>query len=178
VRGAPRGLGAAAPQLKGPRQWARPRRPLPRPPTQPPPTTPRSKEETRFLNKIEAQKGYEAGSSIGLVEDEHEAGGLGGGLRAGGGGGGGPGGGGFTQAQLLKVSQAESLVEERDTEIRKVGAGGGAGGGAGRGPHGSPVTGRAWPPDGPTPGGWRPGGSPSVLRGNGGAKWRKTQRAN
>ncbi|GBF92946.1 hypothetical protein Rsub_05782 [Raphidocelis subcapitata] len=70
------------------------------------------KEETRFLNKIEAQKGYEAGSSIGLVEEERDGGGPGGG------GGGGPG--GFTQAQLLKVSQAESLVEERDTEIRKV----------------------------------------------------------
>ncbi|KAI8470175.1 MAG: hypothetical protein J3K34DRAFT_458972 [Monoraphidium minutum] len=65
------------------------------------------KEETRFLNKIEAQKGYEAGSSIGLVEDD-------------GGGGGGLGDPGFTQAQLMKMSQAEALIEERDTEIRKV----------------------------------------------------------
>jgi hypothetical protein len=48
------------------------------------------KEETRFLNKMEAQKGLAAGSSIGLVEDE------------------GPGGGGerdpgFTESQIQKV---------------------------------------------------------------------------
>lgn len=49
------------------------------------------KEETRFLNKMEAQKGLAAGSSIGLVEDE------------------GPGGAvtdpGFTETQLMKVRQ-------------------------------------------------------------------------
>lgn len=28
------------------------------------------KEETRFLNKMEQQKGFAAGSSIGLIEDE------------------------------------------------------------------------------------------------------------
>lgn len=75
-------------------------------------TTPTDrKEETRFLNKIEAQKGLEKGSSIGLIEDERE-----------------PAPGvitdpGFTQAQLMKVSQAESVIEERDQEIRKVGVG-------------------------------------------------------
>eukprot|EP00877_Chromochloris_zofingiensis_P010271 jgi/Chrzof1/5498/Cz16g05150.t1 len=65
------------------------------------------KEETRFLNKIEAQKGYEKGSSIGLVEDE----------SAGPAGTSDP---GFTEMQLQKVSQAEALIEERDIEIRKV----------------------------------------------------------
>lgn len=49
------------------------------------------KEETRFLNKIEAQKGYEKGSSIGLVEDE----------SAGPAGTSDP---GFTEMQLQKVS--------------------------------------------------------------------------
>ncbi|KAI8474871.1 MAG: Qa-snare protein, Tlg2/Syntaxin16-family [Monoraphidium minutum] len=68
------------------------------------------KEETRFLNKIEAQRGYEAGSSIGLVEDE----------GAGGGGDAAAADPGFTQAQLTRMSQAEALIEERDTEIRKV----------------------------------------------------------
>lgn len=32
------------------------------------------KEETRFLNKMEAQKGLAAGSSIGLIEDEGHGG--------------------------------------------------------------------------------------------------------
>lgn len=31
------------------------------------------KEETRFLNKMEQQKGFAAGSSIGLIEDEGHA---------------------------------------------------------------------------------------------------------
>eukprot|EP00878_Enallax_costatus_P020334 GHUV01021487.1.p1 GENE.GHUV01021487.1~~GHUV01021487.1.p1 ORF type:complete len:263 (+),score=69.75 GHUV01021487.1:371-1159(+) len=64
------------------------------------------KEETRFLNKMEAQKGLAAGSSIGLIEDEQ------------------PGGAvtdpGFTETQLMKVSQAEALIEERDAEIVKI----------------------------------------------------------
>lgn len=62
---------------------------------------------------MEAQRGYEAGSSLGLVEEDEgpPAGGLGGG------GGGGP---GLTQAQLQRVALAEGLVEERDTEIKKV----------------------------------------------------------
>eukprot|EP00879_Flechtneria_rotunda_P010105 GHRR01010563.1.p1 GENE.GHRR01010563.1~~GHRR01010563.1.p1 ORF type:complete len:308 (+),score=91.35 GHRR01010563.1:249-1172(+) len=64
------------------------------------------KEETRFLNKMEAQKGLAAGSSIGLIEDE----GTGGAFTD-------P---GFTETQLQKVSQAEALVEERDEEIRKI----------------------------------------------------------
>lgn len=67
------------------------------------------KEETRFLNKIEAQKGYEKGSSIGLIEDEKEGTAVA--VTD-------P---GFTQAQLMKVSQAEVLIEERDMEIKKVG---------------------------------------------------------
>lgn len=67
------------------------------------------KEETRFLNKMEAQRGYERGSSIGLIEDE--------GPGPSGGGGADP---GFTQAQVLKASQAEALADERDQEIRKV----------------------------------------------------------
>lgn len=57
---------------------------------------------------MEAQRGYEAGSSIGLIEDEPPPGGGGGGEL------------GFTQVQLLKASQAEGLVEERDIEIRKA----------------------------------------------------------
>eukprot|EP00775_Hariotina_reticulata_P011097 gene11097-11251_t len=65
------------------------------------------KEETRFLNKMEAQKGLAAGSSIGLIEDE----------AAGAAAAGDP---GFTETQLMKVSQAEALIEERDEEIRKV----------------------------------------------------------
>lgn len=63
------------------------------------------KEETRFLNKIESQKGMELGSSCGLVEDDQP-------LNMSD-----P---GFTEAQLQKVSQAETLIEERDEEIRKV----------------------------------------------------------
>lgn len=50
------------------------------------------KQETRFLNKMEAQKGLAAGSSIGLVEDEGP-----------GGGGASAGDPGFTESQLMKV---------------------------------------------------------------------------
>lgn len=64
------------------------------------------KEETRFLNKMEAQKGLAAGSSIGLIEDEGHA--LGASDP------------GFTESQIQKVSQAEVLIEERDEEIRKI----------------------------------------------------------
>lgn len=64
------------------------------------------KEETRFLNKMEAQKGLEQGSSIGIVEEE---GGRGDAVDA-----------AFTEMQLMKVGQSETLVEERDEEIRKV----------------------------------------------------------
>lgn len=72
------------------------------------------KEETRFLNKIEAQRGYEKGSSIGIIEDEGFGAAAAGGsqpstLDL-----------GFTQAQIMKMSQAESMVEERDQEIKKV----------------------------------------------------------
>ncbi len=55
------------------------------------------KEETRFLNKMEAQKGLAAGSSIGLVEDD-----AGGGLGAGD-----P---GFTEAQIQKARDAAAAV--------------------------------------------------------------------
>jgi hypothetical protein len=63
---------------------------------------------------MEAQKGYEQGSSLALAEGE----------RGGSGGGAGEGGAagepGFTQAQVQKVSHAEAMIEERETEIRKV----------------------------------------------------------
>jgi syntaxin 16 len=48
------------------------------------------KEETRFLNKMEAQKGLAAGSSIGLIEEEGAAGGVFADP-------------GFTETQLMKV---------------------------------------------------------------------------
>ena len=91
------------------------------------------REQTRFLNKVEQQRGYEAGSSIGLVEEEKTSAGAAAAAAFGGGGAGGAGGGGgmgsFTQAQLLRAAQAEALVEERDTEIRKVRRERGAGAG-------------------------------------------------
>ncbi|GLC43807.1 hypothetical protein PLESTB_000910000 [Pleodorina starrii] len=67
------------------------------------------REETRFLNKVEQQKGLEKGSVIGLVEEEE-------GTRTGGevvdp---------GFTQAQLAMVDISTDLISERDTEIRKI----------------------------------------------------------
>ncbi len=86
-------------------------------PVNPQPTN-RRKEETRYLNKIEAQKGYEKGSSIGLIEDDASSTAVaGGGYGGGGGSSGDP---GFTQAQLIRMTQAESLIEERDQEIKKV----------------------------------------------------------
>ncbi|GIL47780.1 hypothetical protein Vafri_3964 [Volvox africanus] len=67
------------------------------------------REETRFLNKVEEQKGMEKGSSIGLVEEDE-------GTRTGGEFAD-P---GFTQAQLAMVDISTDLVSERDTEIRKI----------------------------------------------------------
>jgi hypothetical protein len=72
------------------------------------------REQTRFLNKMEAQRGLEMGSSIGVVERDDDAGG---------GAGGGSGIGALTSAQVMRVAQSESLIDERDQEIRKVGAG-------------------------------------------------------
>jgi syntaxin 16 len=70
------------------------------------------KEETRFLNRMEAQKGLEAGSSLGLVADDGGAGAQEGSYAVVD-----P---GFTQAQMMRVHQAEGLAQERDEEIRKV----------------------------------------------------------
>ena len=65
------------------------------------------KQETRFLNKLEERKGYgrghfgllveEAGVSSAIDEDP-----------------------GFTDLQLAQVSQAETMVSQRDEEIRKI----------------------------------------------------------
>ena len=65
------------------------------------------KQETRYLNKLEERKGYgrghfgllveEAGVSSAMDEDP-----------------------GFTDLQLAQVSQAESMVAQRDEEIRKI----------------------------------------------------------
>ncbi|GMH33333.1 hypothetical protein BSKO_01167 [Bryopsis sp. KO-2023] len=66
------------------------------------------KEETRFLNKLEEQKGYGKGH-FGLLVDEAGASAATGDDDA-----------GFTDLQLVQVSQAESLVSERDEEIRKI----------------------------------------------------------
>ena len=71
------------------------------------------KEETRFLNRMEAQKGLEAGSSLGLVEDDGGTAQDGSSYAVAD-----P---GFTQAQMMRVNQAEGLAQERDEEIRKVG---------------------------------------------------------
>lgn len=54
------------------------------------------KEETRFLNKMEQQKGFAAGSSIGLIEDEGHA------LAASD-----P---GFTESQIQKVQRQDLAV--------------------------------------------------------------------
>lgn len=67
------------------------------------------KEETRFLNKVEQQKGLEQGSVIGIIEADE-------GTRTGGefvdp---------GFTSAQLAMVDISTDLINERDTEIRKI----------------------------------------------------------
>ena len=67
------------------------------------------KEETRFLNKVEAQKGLAQGSSIGLVENENEGSS---GME--------PSDPGFTQAQLAMVDVSDKLAQERDEEIRKI----------------------------------------------------------
>ncbi|KAG2451564.1 hypothetical protein HYH02_004162 [Chlamydomonas schloesseri] len=67
------------------------------------------KEETRFLNKVEQQKGLEAGSVIGLVEADE-------GTKTGGE----PVDPGFTQAQLAMVDISTDLITERDSEIRKI----------------------------------------------------------
>ncbi|KAJ9524009.1 Qa-snare protein, Tlg2/Syntaxin16-family [Haematococcus lacustris] len=65
------------------------------------------KEETRFLNKVEAQKGIKVGGTMGLVESDsqmnlNEAD---------------P---GFTQAQLAVVDISNALAQERDAEIRRI----------------------------------------------------------
>jgi hypothetical protein len=63
---------------------------------------------------MEAQRGYECGSSLALIE---------GSLEGGGGSGDGALAGadlGLTQAQVQKVSETEVLVEERDAEIKKA----------------------------------------------------------
>lgn len=69
------------------------------------------REETRFLNKMEQQRGYETGSTLlGVVDGDGDGDNdlLGGG------------GGGFTKAQAMRAAQSEALVDERDTEIRRV----------------------------------------------------------
>lgn len=71
------------------------------------------KEETRFLNKMEAQRGLEKGSTMGLLAEDLERSGGG---AAGGGLGGGAGGLQHQQALL----QGEALAQERDAEIVKV----------------------------------------------------------
>jgi syntaxin 16 len=58
------------------------------------------KEETRFLNKMEAQKGLAAGSSIGLIEEE---GGASSSAFAD------P---GFTETQLMKVRRPQAFGVE------------------------------------------------------------------
>lgn len=67
------------------------------------------KEETRFLNKMETQKGFELGSSIGLIEDDSGGSGLKAEIDP-----------GFTDVQLQAVAQAETRVAERDEEIRRI----------------------------------------------------------
>ncbi|KAG2500822.1 hypothetical protein HYH03_001584 [Edaphochlamys debaryana] len=68
------------------------------------------KEETRFLNKVEEQKGLEKGSVIGLIEGDE-------GTKTSGGEAVDP---GFTQAQLAMVDISTDLINERDSEIRKI----------------------------------------------------------
>lgn len=65
------------------------------------------KEETRFLNKLEEQKGYSKGH-FGLLAQDTQSGGIGEEDA------------GFTDFQLAQVSQAENLVSERDEEIQKI----------------------------------------------------------
>lgn len=68
------------------------------------------KEETRFLNKVEQQKGLEQGSTLGYIEADDAKGG--GGMEFSD-----P---GFTQAQLAMVDIQTELIAERDDEIRKI----------------------------------------------------------
>lgn len=63
------------------------------------------KEETRFLNKLEEQKGYGKGHFGLLVEDAAPSG-----FEDT----------GFTDMQLAQVTQSEHLVSERDEEISKI----------------------------------------------------------
>ncbi|KXZ55932.1 SYP4 protein [Gonium pectorale] len=65
------------------------------------------REQTRFLNKVEQQKGLEQGSSIGIVEVDERAGNE---VVD-------P---GFTTAQIAMVDISTDLINERDTEIRKI----------------------------------------------------------
>lgn len=72
------------------------------------------KEETRFLNKMEAQKGLAAGSSIGLIEEE-------------GGGGGAFADPGFTETQLMKVLRGCGWLQlVGGDEVDRLMPGGGA----------------------------------------------------
>lgn len=54
------------------------------------------REQTRFLNKMEAQRGLAAGSSLGLLMDEQP---RGGGAEP-----------GFTDAQIMKVTAAAAAA--------------------------------------------------------------------
>lgn len=74
----------------------------------------RRKGETRYLEKMEAQRGYEKGSSLGLAAEQAAAAGSAGGA----GGSSDP---GFTQEQLARATHATALIEERDEQITKVG---------------------------------------------------------
>lgn len=65
------------------------------------------KEETRFLNKVEAQKGLAAGSAMGLVEGDSSANLEG--MDP-----------GFTQVQTATVDTMTAIAIERDTEIQKI----------------------------------------------------------
>lgn len=65
------------------------------------------KEETRFLNKVEAQKGLAAGSSMGMIETESNAN-----LESMD-----P---GFTQGQIAAVEISTALAEERSREIQNI----------------------------------------------------------
>lgn len=73
------------------------------------------KEETRFLNKMEAQRGLEKGSTMGLLAEDLERSG-GGGMM----GGGGSGSLQQQQQQMLRYGAEAALAQERDAEIVKV----------------------------------------------------------
>jgi syntaxin 16 len=76
------------------------------------------KEETRFLNKMEAQRGLEKGSTMGLLLSEQDLTAEREGFGGGGGGMAGRGGGNMQQQQAVLASEA--LAQERDAEIVKV----------------------------------------------------------